>query len=60
MSAPIPGRGDFIVISFNRLVGHEQAGRRTGIMLSPKSFNDLTGFVIVCPHTNQKKNILMK
>ncbi|GKV70128.1 hypothetical protein NCCP2716_26260 [Sporosarcina sp. NCCP-2716] len=51
----VPGRGDFIVISFNPQAGHEQAGRRTGIVLSPKAFNELTGFVVVCPITNQRK-----
>ncbi|MBB4823421.1 mRNA interferase MazF [Sporosarcina luteola] len=49
-------RGDLIVLSFNPQVGHEQAGRRIAIVLSPQKFNLGTGFVVVCPITNQKKN----
>jgi mRNA interferase MazF len=51
----IPGRGAFIVLDFNPQAGHEQAGRRNAIVLSPKAFNKTTGFIVVCPITNQKK-----
>ncbi|MDP4094603.1 MAG: type II toxin-antitoxin system PemK/MazF family toxin [Bacillota bacterium] len=51
----VPGRGDLIVLNFNPQAGHEQAGRRNAIVLSPKEFNDATGFIAVCPITNQKK-----
>jgi len=54
MSA-IPERGDLIVLNFNPQAGHEQAGRRNAIVLSPKAFNKATGFVVACPITNQKK-----
>lgn len=55
MSETTPGRGDLIVLNFNPQAGHEQAGRRNAIVLSPKRFNELTGFLVVCPITNQKK-----
>ncbi|WP_240377277.1 type II toxin-antitoxin system PemK/MazF family toxin [Bacillus piscicola] len=55
MSASITERGDLIVLNFNPQAGHEQAGRRNAIVLSPKEFNEATGFVVVCPITNQKK-----
>src|SRR5690625_2856779 len=55
MSGIVPNRGDLIVINFNPQAGHEQAGRRNAIVLSPQNFNELTGFAIVCPITNQKK-----
>lgn len=45
-------RGDLVWISFNPQAGHEQAGRRSAIVLSPKAFNDTTGFVSVCPITH--------
>jgi len=51
----IPDRGTFIVLDFNPQSGHEQAGRRNAIVLSPRAFNQLTGFMVVCPITNQKK-----
>ena len=50
-----PDRGDLVVISFTPQSGHEQAGRRNGIVLSPKLFNEATGFAAVCPITNQQK-----
>ena len=48
-------RGDIVVLNFDPQAGHEQKGRRTGIILSPKEFNAVTGFVAICPITNQKK-----
>lgn len=56
MTVTAPGRGDLIVLNFNPQAGHEQAGRRNAIVLSPKEFNELTGFIVVCPITSQKKN----
>lgn len=56
MSVESPGRGDLIVLNFSPQAGHEQAGRRNAIVLSPKEFNEMTGFAAVCPITNQKKN----
>jgi mRNA interferase MazF len=51
----IPERGDLIVLSFNPQAGHEQSGIRNAIVLSPKIFNEKTGFVAVCPITSHKK-----
>lgn len=48
-------RGDLVYINFHPQAGHEQAGRRPAIVLSPKKFNEVTGFVTVCPITNTKK-----
>ncbi|WP_059050367.1 type II toxin-antitoxin system PemK/MazF family toxin [Paenibacillus senegalimassiliensis] len=45
-------RGDLVWINFNPQAGHEQAGRRSAIVLSPKAFNETTGFVSVCPVTH--------
>lgn len=45
-------RGDLVWINFNPQAGHEQAGRRSAIVLSPKAFNETTGFVSVCPITH--------
>ena len=47
-----PDRGDLVWINFNPQAGHEQAGRRSAIVLSPKSFNEITGFVSICPITH--------
>ncbi|UJF35715.1 type II toxin-antitoxin system PemK/MazF family toxin [Paenibacillus hexagrammi] len=45
-------RGDLVWINFNPQAGHEQSGRRSAIVLSPKAFNETTGFVSVCPITH--------
>lgn len=51
----IPKRGDVVWISFNPQAGHEQAGRRPAIVLSPKAYNQKVGLAILCPITNQVK-----
>lgn len=48
----VPDRGDLVYLDFDPQAGHEQAGHRPGIVLSPKIFNDKTGFVAICPITN--------
>ncbi len=50
-----PARGDLVWLDFDPQAGHEQAGRRPAIVLSEADFNDLTGFALVCPITNQVK-----
>ena len=51
----IPDRGDIIWISLNPQAGHEQAGRRPVLVLSPSSYNRKVGLAIMCPITNQIK-----
>ena len=51
----VPNRGDAVWISFDPRVGHEQAGRRPAIVLSPEAYNSKVGLVILCPITNQIK-----
>lgn len=48
----IPDRGDIIYLDFNPQTGREQAGRRPAIVLSPKRFNETTGYASVCPISN--------
>ena len=55
MEAKVPKRGDLIVLSFYPQAGHEQAGRRNAIVLSPREFNEATGFAAVCPITSKEK-----
>jgi mRNA interferase MazF len=52
---PAPDRGDLVYINFSPHAGHEQAGHRPGIVLSPQLFNNATGFAVICPITNQVK-----
>jgi len=51
----VPDAGDLIWIDFTPQVGHEQAGRRPGLVLSPSSYNAKTGLAIVCPLTSRLK-----
>lgn len=53
--AYIPERGDAIWLEFNPQAGHEQAGRRPALVLSPKSYNKKVGLLICCPITNRVK-----
>lgn len=50
-----PKRGDIVRISFNPRAGHEQAGQRPALVLSPESYNRKVGLAIMCPITNQIK-----
>jgi len=51
----IPQRGDVVWITLNPQAGHEQAGRRPAVVLSPQSYNGKIGMAIFCPITNQIK-----
>jgi mRNA interferase MazF len=55
MHAYCPRRGDVIWISFNPREGHEQAGLRPALVLSPQSYNRKVGLAILCPLTNEVK-----
>ena len=50
-----PGRGDLIWITFTPQAGHEQAGRRPAVVLSPREYHRKTAFVVVCPITTAIK-----
>lgn len=50
-----PARGDVIWLSFTPQAGHEQAGRRPAVVLSPQSYNQKVGLALCCPITNQIK-----
>jgi mRNA interferase MazF len=51
----VPRRGDVVWITLNPQAGHEQAGRRPAVVLSPRTYNDKVGLAILCPVTNQTK-----
>ena len=44
-----------IYLDFDPQTGHEQAGRRPAIVLSPMDYNRTVGLAVVCPITNQVK-----
>lgn len=50
-----PAAGDLIWLSLNPQAGHEQAGRRPALVLSPASYNRAAGLALVCPITSRVK-----
>src|SRR4026209_1002297 len=53
--AYIPDSGDIVWITFNPQAGHEQAGRRPALVLSPAAYNGKAGLALLCPITRQGK-----
>ena len=51
----IPDRGDIVWISLNPQAGHEQAGRRPALVISPVQYNRKAGLAVLCPITSQVK-----
>jgi len=50
-----PAQGDLVWLNFNPQAGHEQAGRRPALVLSPTAYNRRIGLALVCPVTNHAK-----
>ena len=55
MAAYLPARGDLIWLQFNPQAGHEQAGHRPAVVISPSSYNRRVGLALCCPVTSQVK-----
>ena len=51
----IPDRGDIVWLEFNPQKGHEQKGKRPGIVLSKKEYNQKSNLAIICPITSKIK-----
>src|ERR1700726_4729074 len=52
----VPHAGDIVWLNFTPQVGHEQAGHRPALVLSPATYNDKTSLMICCPVASQIKN----
>lgn len=51
----VPQRGDIVWLSFHPQAGHEQAGRRPALVLSPAVYNAKVGLALFCPITSRVK-----
>ncbi len=51
----VPQRGDVVWLNFTPQAGHEQAGRRPAVVVSPASYNSKSGLAFFCPVTNRIK-----
>jgi len=55
VAAYVPARGDLIWLRFNPQAGHEQAGHRPAVVISPRSYNRRVGLALCCPVTSHVK-----
>jgi len=51
----VPARGDVVWLTFDPQAGHEQAGRRPAVILSPRGYNARVGLALLCPITSREK-----
>ena len=51
----VPARGDIVWLSFTPQAGHEQAGHRPALVLSPEAYNQKTSLALFCPITSRAK-----
>lgn len=55
MATYVPDEGDIVWLNFTPQSGHEQAGRRPAVVLSPKAYNQRSGLLVCVPVTHQIK-----
>lgn len=51
----VPDRGDLVWLDFDPQAGHEQAGHRPGLVLSPALYNGRSGLALICPITSRRR-----
>ncbi len=54
MAVYVPEAGDVIWLQFSPQAGHEQAGHRPAVVLSPSTYNRI-GLLLCCPLTTKLK-----
>lgn len=55
MAVAAPDRGDLVWLDFTPQAGHEQAGHRPAVVLSPRAYNSRSGLAVVVPVTTRPK-----
>jgi mRNA interferase MazF len=51
----VPEAGDIVWLNFTPQSGHEQAGHRPALVLTPRAYNAKTSLLLCCPMTTQIK-----
>ncbi len=51
----VPDAGEIVWLAFTPQAGHEQAGHRPALVLSPKIYNRKSGLALFCPITSNRK-----
>ena len=59
-SVYIPDAGDVVWLQFDPQAGHEQAGHRPALVLSPARYNSARGMIICCPMTSRIKDYVFE
>jgi mRNA interferase MazF len=54
-ASEVPDAGDVVWLHFDPQAGHEQAGHRPALVLSPAAYNGRTGLMVCCPLTTRIK-----
>jgi mRNA interferase MazF len=55
-----PEAGDIVWLQFDPQAGHEQAGHRPALVLSPARYNATRGMMICCPMTSRLKGYVFE
>lgn len=50
-----PARGDIVWLEFDPQAGHEEAGLRPALVISPVEYNQKVGLALLCPITSKVK-----
>jgi mRNA interferase MazF len=56
----VPDAGDIVWLQFDPQAGHEQAGHRPALVLSPARYNGLRGMMVCCPMTSRIKGYVFE
>jgi mRNA interferase MazF len=56
----VPDAGDLVWLNVSAHAGHEQAGRRPALVLSPRQYHERTALAIVCPVTSNTSSYPFK
>ncbi len=51
----VPDQGEVVWLRFDPQAGHEQAGHRPALVVSPKAYNGKVGLALLCPITSRVK-----
>ncbi len=51
----VPEAGDIVWLEFDPQAGHEQAGHRPALVLSPAAYNVKKGLMVCCPLSSKVK-----
>ncbi len=53
--AYVPDTGDVVWLKFDPQAGHEQAGHRPALVISPANYNGKSGLMVCCPMSTKVK-----